>query len=67
MSDTEDSPRGFAHVLFIAGIAALLVATWSLAGGTALVGGAKLLGGIVIAVVALAGILLIVRPGGRRR
>ncbi|MDF0532175.1 hypothetical protein P0W64_14495 [Tsukamurella sp. 8F] len=60
--EKDQESKGFAPGLLIVGVLALLVAAWALVGGPQFVGGAKLLGGLAITAVAIAGVALIVRP-----
>ena len=53
--------RGISPALLIAGIAALVIAVWGAVGGPNLISAGTLVGGLAIAAVAVAGVLLI-RP-----
>ncbi|GAA1090069.1 hypothetical protein [Tsukamurella spumae] len=53
--------RGFSPALLIAGIAAIVIAVWGAVGGPSLISAGTLVGGLAIAAVAVAGVLLI-RP-----
>ncbi|MET9328165.1 hypothetical protein [Tsukamurella sp. NPDC003166] len=59
------APRhGFSPALLIAGIAAVVIAVWGAVGGPNLISAGTLVGGLAIAAVAAAGVLLI-RPRTR--
>ncbi|WP_019202436.1 hypothetical protein [Tsukamurella sp. 1534] len=60
-----DRRTRFSPGLMVAGVAALAIALWAIAGGPRLLDSGTLLGVLAIGAVAVAGVMLIVRPGGK--
>lgn len=61
--DTTARPRRFSPALLVAGLVALTVALWGATGGPNLISAGTLLAIVAIGAVAIAGLMLIVRPG----
>ncbi|WP_139058029.1 hypothetical protein [Tsukamurella pseudospumae] len=61
---TGDTSHRLSPALLVAGLASLVIAAWAILGGPGLVNAGTLLGGLAIAAVAAAGLVLI-RPRTR--
>lgn len=67
--DTQEKPghdSRFSPALLIAGVVALAIAFWGVVGGPSLVSAGTLAGILAIGAVAVAGVVLIARPGGTK-
>ncbi|ADG77546.1 putative protein OS=Tsukamurella paurometabola (strain ATCC 8368 / DSM / CCUG 35730 /CIP 100753 / JCM 10117 / KCTC 9821 / NBRC 16120 / NCIMB 702349/ NCTC 13040) OX=521096 GN=Tpau_0912 PE=4 SV=1 [Tsukamurella paurometabola] len=59
----KGAPRRFSPALLVAGLIALTIAVWGAAGGPSLISAGTLLAVVVIGAVAIAGLMLIIKPG----